>query len=78
MLGKTIGSVRSWSLGLCLWGLSLASTGFGYEDFCLQRSDPVPIASSYCQGMVIPAGKTRNFLGEGASVSERWHSQPGP
>lgn len=74
MLGKTIGSVRSWSLGLCLWGLSLANTGFGYEDFCLQRSDPVPIASSYCQGMVIPAEKTRNFLGEGLLCGYGEHS----
>ena len=46
--------------------LAIAFSGManGYDDFCRDKSWPVSRPSLYCQGMIIPVHKTRNFISE--------------
>ncbi len=72
----------SWlGLRLVLGLLGWVSTSYGFENRCYEKSLPQARPSTVCQGLTIPAAKTRNFLGEGLVCSHGEHNhtrQPVP
>ncbi|MTI14995.1 hypothetical protein [Sansalvadorimonas verongulae] len=52
-------------LRACLWlALGIAFRSYGYDNFCVEKRWEASRPSAYCQGLVIPAHKTRNFISE--------------
>ena len=51
------------------------AVAYGYDNFCIQLSEPTPRSSQYCQGMTLPARKTRNFLYERLVCDTGEHQQ---
>ena len=61
------------SLGWLALGLTLRA--YSYENYCIEKRWEASRNSLYCQGMVIPSYKTRNFISEELRCGSGKHSK---